>query len=289
MKFFYALVSFLLISGLANGQIRIGGSDLLATHFGPALVEYAEARGIAVTAEFIGSYPGMEGLRNGQIDLAIVAVPDGMEAPGGDFRVEYIGAKVLAVVVSEGNPLTQITLRQLGGVFGESEATNVTRWGQLGLAGEWSNRSIVTEAVSADAHALALDLFRHTVLGSRTIRRNVSQFQNLEVIRRRFQQDNNGIALLHRVPSEPRGLKILSVARGENDFAQSPSPASVASNEYPLRLPLYVVFAPENGGRLKDLLRFIVSEEAGEVLETSGLMPLPAARRQTLDFDFERL
>jgi ABC-type phosphate transport system substrate-binding protein len=289
MKFIYALFPFLLISGLSSAQIRVGGSDLLATHFGAALAEYAEARGLDVTTDFSGSFPGVEGLRSGELDLAIVAVPDGMEVPGGDFRSEYVGAKVLAVVVSTGNPLTQVTLRQLGGVFGESEATNVTRWGQLGLTGEWANRSIVVEAISSDSQSLALDLFRHTVLGSRTIRRNVSQFADIEVIRRRFQQDNNGIALLHLVPSDARGLKILSVARNETDFAQPPGPASVASNEYPLRLPLYLVFAPGKGERLKELLRFIVSEEASQALVASGLMPLPAASRQSLDFDFERL
>lgn len=289
MKFIYALLSFLLISGWSSGQIRVGGSDLLATHFGAALAEYAEARGLEATIDFSGSFPGVEGLRSGEIDLAIVAVPDGMQVPGGELRNEYIGAKVLAVVVSAGNPLTQVTLRQLGGVFGESEAINVTRWGQLGLTGEWANRSIVAEAISADSHSLALDLFRHTVLGSRTIRPNVSQFADIEVVRRRFQQDNNGIALLHLVPSDAGGLKILSVARNETDFAQTPGPASVASNEYPLRLPLYLVFAPENGERLKDILRFVVSEEAAQALVASGLMPLPAASRQSLDFDFERL
>lgn len=289
MKFFYLFSPFLFIAGLAHGEIRIGGSDLLAEHFGPALVAYADSRDLDAQVDFLGSYPGLEGVKNGSLDLAVVAIPDGMEVPEGELRAEYIGAQVLAVAVAEGNPLSQINLRQLAGVFGDSEAVNITRWGELGLAGEWSTRSIAAGTVSASEHTLAVDLFRHSVLSSRRIRGNVAQFDDLEGIRRRFQAENDGIALLHRVPTDARGFKILSIARDDTDLAQSPSPSNVASNQYSLRLPLYLVFPKAKEGELKDFLRYIVSEEAAEALEQSYLVPLPDSERDRLGFEFERL
>lgn len=289
MKSIYLFLSVFVIAGAARGEIRIGGSDLLASHFAPALAAYAESRGIEAKVEFHGSYSGLEGLKNGSIDLAIIAVPDGKGLPEGGFRKEYLGAKVAAVMVSEANPVSQVTLRQLGGIFGESEATNLTRWGQLGLGGEWSARSVVPSAVSSAEHTLTLDLFRHTVLQSRPLRRGLVEADGIETIRRRLQQDTQGIALLHRVPADLSGMKILDVARGDADIAYGPSANAIASNDYPLRLPLYLVFPEAEGAKLKDLLRFIASEEAAEALAETGLVALPGSQRQRLYFEFERL
>lgn len=289
MKFFYVFFSLLFIVGISHGQIRIGGSDLLAPHFGVELANFAESREIDATVEFAGSYLAMEKMKEGGLEFGIVAIPDGMEMPGDGLRVEYVGAKVLSVVVPEANPLSEMTLRQVGGIFGEAEATNITRWGQVGLSGEWSNRSIAATTVPVADHTLALDLFRHAVLHSPTFRSSLSEADGIDTIRRRFQQDDNGIALLHRVPDNLNGMKTLSLARGDADLAYEPSAVAVANDDYPLRLPLYLIFREEDAGDFKELLRYVLSDEAAESMEADGLMPLPEDDRRQLDFEFERL
>jgi ABC-type phosphate transport system substrate-binding protein len=288
MKLVHVICILCLAAGTAFGQIRIGGSDLLAPHFSKALSDYAASRDFDVAVDFSGSYPALEGLRKGEIDLAIVAIPDGQEVPAGQFRSVHVASKALAVVVAQTNPLNQLTIRQLAGIFGEAEATNFTRWGQLGLTGEWASRSIALHTISHRDHTLAVDLFRHQVLQSRNMKRNVAEAAGTEALALRMQQDSHGIALMHRVPTRVSGMKVLSIARGDTDLAVSPTPESIA-NDYPLRLRLFVVYPAARGGELRDLLRFTIGGEAAEAIAASDLVPLTDQRRLALQFEFERL
>lgn len=289
MKLFYAFISLSFFAVLAHGQTRIGGSDLLEPHFADALTEYAESRDLSLSADFAGSYPGIEGLKRGELDMAVIAVPVGGEMPDESYRAVKIASKVLAVAVPADNPLNQITLEQLGAIFGSAEGTVIGRWGELGLSGEWASRSIVARTVSRAEHTLTLDLFRHQVLESRALKGNVAEASDLESIRRSFQEDGSGIALLDRVPSDQNGMKILPIARSQTDFAHGPTPEAVANENYPLYLPLYLVFSPEKAAELKEFLRFAASEEAATALESSNLIPLPDQKRQRLYLEFERL
>jgi ABC-type phosphate transport system substrate-binding protein len=289
MKFLPAILLPFLFTTLMHAQTRIGGSDLLAPHLRQALVEYAEGRGLEVEVTFGGSYRALDQLKSGDLDLAVVAIPDGGQMPGSEFTAIHFASKVVTVAVPPSNPLTQLTMRQLSSIFAEGESAAVARWGQLGLSGEWAVRAVAPGSVTPTRHSLALDLFRHTVLQSRGLRRNVSHFENIDQIRRRFQQDNAGIVILHRIPQDLSGLKILSIARSDTTLAYAPTLETVAANEYPIRLPLYLVYSPANGADLQDILRFLVGEEATEALEEGSLAPLPRPRRQRLLLDFERL
>lgn len=277
------------MTGLLHGQLRIGGSDLMEPHFREAIVEYATARDLDVAVHFAGSYPAVDALKKGEIDLAILAIPDGGDVPEGDLRSVHLASKALAIVVPQANPLNQITLLQLAAIFGEAEASNVTRWGQLGLTGDWASRSISLGSVSRQDHTLAVDLFRHQVLQSREMKRNVAESPGVEAIRLRMQQDQHGIALVDRIPSRLEGIKLLPVARSETELAVGPSLQSISNSDYPLRLPLYLVFARDRAGDLKEILRYLVSEEAAEAIAACGLTPLSDQQRQGLYFEFERL
>lgn len=289
MKLFYVFSSLLLIAGLAHGQLRVGGSDLLEPHFSEALVEDAENRDTDMTINFAGSYPAMQSLRDGDLDLAILAIPEGQEIPEGDFRSIHLASKVLAIVVSDANPLNQMTVRQLAAVFGDAEASDITRWGQLGLTGEWASRSISLGTVSQSDHTLALDLFRHTVLQSRNMKRNVSEASGAEAVLRRLQQDTHSIALLDRMPSEAEGVKVLPIAQTGEDLAYEPTLENISNDDYPLHLPLYMVFPEERSGDLKDVLRFMIGDEAAQAIAACDLAPLSEQQRQSLLFEFERL
>lgn len=288
MKLLYAFSSLLLLFNLVGAQVRIGGSDLLAEDFAAALSAHAESLGIDAEIGFDGSYSAMSGLKEGTIDFAIVAVPDGTELPGEPFRSEYVGAKVLTVAVAGTNPLSEINLSQLAGVFGASAAVNIGRWGELGLTGEWTTRPILLTSISGAAHSLALDLFRHVALNGGNLKTTVEQRDTIGAIRVRLQEMENGIALLHRLPGDPGSLKILSIASSPTALAHAPTPEAVAAKDYPLRLPLYLVFSADKAAELGDLLRFAVSDEAAEILEEIGLTPLSEVGRQRLSFEFGR-
>jgi len=286
MKFFYALISLIVLAAHAQAQIRIGGSDLLEPNFAESLAEYAASAEIELQVDFKGSYPALRDLKRGDLDLAIVAIPDNQEVPEGSFRSVNIASKVLTIAVPSENPLNQVTINQLWAIFGDAEGT--TRWGELGLTGEWGQRSIVVHSVSRSDHTLAVDLFSHHVLSTGRMKATTIELPNIEEIRLALAEDVAGIALLDRMPADTRGLKILPVARRETDFAHDPTPEAVSSADYPLRLPLYIVFPTERASDLKDLLQFMVSSDAAQALGADGLTPRARQHRDQLQLEFER-
>ena len=107
--------------------------------------------------EHPGTLNGFHALMAGETDLAPMGRelwPDETAAYAGlhagqaplEIRVARGGfntqqrTTAQAVFVNARNPLERITLPQLAAVFGRSPT--ITRWGQLGLTGEWADRPI---------------------------------------------------------------------------------------------------------------------------------------------------
>lgn len=290
MKFFQ--ISFLavaLLTTASQAKIRVGGSDLLAPHLETTLMERIQELGLEVEIDFAGSYQGVEKLKSGDLDLSIVAIPVGETLPEEDFRVVPFASLVVTVAVSPANPITQMTFQQLGGVFGQAQSISLSRWGDAGLTGEWTARSIAPGAVTPVKHGLALDLFRHTVMQAGALRRTLTYFEDLDAVRERLARDNAAIVLLHRIPEVTEGLKLLAISEGTDQRAIAPRLETVAAGDYPLRLPLYIMYRSDKGEELRELLRFLVDDEGTEAVEKSGLAPLPEMARERLSLDFERL
>lgn len=274
----------------ADARLKIAGSDLLDPALTGAIEEFAAAENIEIEVAFKGSYPAMEAIKSGAVDLAVVAIPQGGEQPAEPYQTLRLASKVVAVAVSQNNPMNQITIQQLGSVFGQGEGSVMTRWGDLGLTGEWASRAIAGRSISRERHALAVDLFRHQALGARSMKANIAESPDLASIQAALRDDAGSIAIIHRVPTDASGIKILPIASTSSDFAHSPTPETIASGDYPLTLPIHIVFSGDSPGEeVKDLLRFLLSDQAAEAIEASDLTPLPGPVRQRRIFDVERL
>ncbi len=138
-------------------------------------------------------------------------------------------------------------------------------------------------------HGLALDLFRHTVIQAGALSRRLTYFDSMEAVREMLARDNATIVLLHRIPEVTDGMKLLAISEGADQRAIAPRLETVAAGDYPLRLPLYIMYRSEKGKELRDVLRFLVDDESTEAVEKSGLAPLPGMARERLSLDFERL
>ena len=111
---------------------RIAGSDWLAPILKKALPEGVASQEVALDMQFRGSIPAKQQIKEGAVDLAIIASPK-KEDFGPEWQVVPFGLEVAFVGVHPENPLSEISYEQLRGVFGVSE--NVNRWTDLGLAG----------------------------------------------------------------------------------------------------------------------------------------------------------
>ncbi len=268
--------------------IRLVGSDLVADALGPELKAFAAANELPLTVDLRGSRLGMETLTAGGADLGLVVLGAEDAPPGPEFANSVVGYLTTVVVVPASVPLTQIQFGQLAGIFGASEVTNLKRWSELGVTGSWGVRGITAVAVSRRG-GLAVDLFRYQVLKTPDLKPTVVQFDDVARATGRISGEEGGIALLPSPPEEGGPLKVLLVAKGERDVAYGPTAENLHTGDYPLRIPVRLVFRKSEAKRLNFLIRHLLADETAPALLKAGVVPLPVQARNQLVFELENL
>ena len=121
MKAYQTITAFacLAISSLPANEVRLAASDLLAAVLAPPLESYAAERELAVKLESIGSLPAMQKMAANEFDLAIIAVPTEQPLPQEGYRVYPFAYSAAFVAVNLSNPLDEISVSRLAGIFGD--------------------------------------------------------------------------------------------------------------------------------------------------------------------------
>jgi len=179
-----------------------------------------------------------------------------------------------AVFVNTHNPLEHITLPQLAAVLGSSPT--ITRWGQLGLTGEWADRPI---ALHAPAHIApnAMSMQRMVLHGgawSETLHE-----ASVADTARAIAADPAALGFGGFEDGGP-GLKPLAISRDANSPAVEGTGDSVSSGRYPLTRYMYIRLQRRPGQGLsapvKEFLRYVLSRQGQEPVLYSGYFPLTA-------------
>ncbi len=267
--------------------LRVGGSDLLGTAFQEILGDFAQEFDIDVQVSLRGTYAARAGMDEGRLDLAILAAPAGADSHFDGFESHALAYQTVVFAINSANPLNELTLPQVSAVFGAQEVSSFTRWGDLGLAGELRPRSIDLHSIAAGS-SIAVDLFRHQVLRTPRLRASVTYHRTSNEVIGALAESTATIGLLPQAPPPGRPVRVLALAREDGGIAFGPSRENVHTGDYPIRLPVYLVFSPENREALRDLLLYLTRERVAEAIEASGLVPLPASARNRQRLDFER-
>lgn len=277
----------LLLAAHAWGEVRVTGTDLLGVEFSKALYEFAAGRELRLVLALDGSRPGLAELRAGRADLALLVVPPGEELPRG-FEALPLAYQRVVVLVPTTMPLASVTLGQLESIFCGARRAGFTRWGELGLTGDWVHRVIEAHAPAVGT-GLAVELFRQVAMRGDELNSSVRRYRALDELRARFAGDSRGIAVAPGPLLSAPGLKMVPVAAREREPAFLSSPENLHSGDYPLSLPLWLVFRRESAPALRDLVRFLWSDEAVPHLERAQVVPLPPAARRRQLLALERL
>ncbi|MEM6499582.1 MAG: substrate-binding domain-containing protein, partial [Pseudomonadota bacterium] len=275
--FNHLLLFFALIHTCA-GEIRIAVSDLLAGYVTPPLKAYAQSENVDLDIESIGSLPALDRLRSDEIDLAVIAVPENQEVPRDEFNIYPFAYDVAVVAVNDSNPLDEITMSRLGGIFGGNEEFNFNTWGDLGLSG-WGSRNI-KPLVGTEQDSIALELFRYAVFSGSSLKSSVAMVLPREV-EDLLAADSASIAILSRLPDSD-DVKVLMISSEENAPAFGPTKENIHYGDYPIRLSFYIAFDPRDQSKLKGITRALLGDEIAENLSQNGLFSLPDTVRRRL-------
>ncbi|MGC6456241.1 MAG: PstS family phosphate ABC transporter substrate-binding protein [Coraliomargaritaceae bacterium] len=285
---------FLTVPLVSSGEpLRFAISDLLAETLTPQLEFSVEEQDEEVSTDkeqdadisivSMGSLPALERLRTGNIDLAVMAFPEGAEVPRSEFSIYPFAYAVSIIAVNENNPLDEISLSRLAGIYGTGEAYNFTTWGDLGLSG-WGSRKIKPLSGHTD-DSIALELFKYSVLVGGSLKPAVDIVREEEVIRL-LENDPASVAILSRVPQES-SAKILLLSKNDTAPAYGPTNDNIHFGDYPVRLTFYVVGPKSKSNKIGEILRNLWSDEIADQLAAEGIFALPKTVREKLIIDLD--
>lgn len=261
-------------------DFRVAGSDLLGYELTKTLTGYTASDGAKLEIALEGSRPAYEALKSGRADVALITLPAGEEPDDAVFESVSVAWHRIAVVVPESVPLSHITVAQLLAIFGADAPITYNRWGDLGVADGLADSPITVHAPAAGL-GLTAEFFRRAVLNGGAFKAYVGRYTSAEDLASRLVGDNRVMVLASGLPAKAKGLKILSVAVRAEDPAFLPTPENLHSGDYPLRLPLRLVFRRDAVPRVLPVLRFMLDDSVAAALESAGIVPDPAvARRQ---------
>ena len=264
-------------------EIRIAASDLLADFITEPLQAYGKEHSIEFEIDSIGSLPALDRLRSDEIDLAIIAVPENIVVPRDEFKAYPFAYDVAVVAVNESNPIDEISMARLGGIFGSDEEFNYTSWGDMGLSG-WGNRSIKPLAGQTE-ESISLELFKFSVLSGGHMKTTVAEVKDDEV-EELLVSDAASIAIMPRLPKNKK-VKALMISSEADGPAFGPTDDNIHYGDYPIRLAFYIVYNARDEARVQELHRVLMSDEIADALRENYLFALPDTVRRKLTIDLD--
>jgi phosphate transport system substrate-binding protein len=183
----------------------------------------------------------------------------------------------LALYVNQANPIDRLTLRQVAQIFGSgSEQGDITRWSQLGLAGEWAGRAIHPYG-TPETGGFATHMKRH-LLHNRPFSTAYEPAPNTKAILQRVAADPAGIGFASIGHVSPQ-LKVVAVSADGSTWS-SGSAADVKAGAYPFGRYLYFSVRRTPGKPLdpfvRDYMRMALSAQGQAIISAGadGFLPL---------------
>jgi phosphate transport system substrate-binding protein len=236
-----------------------------------------------------------------------------------------------AIIVNKDNPITKLSMDQLDRIFGSERTggweiganadnnllftskygrgpeTNIRKWGQLGLTGDWADREIQTYGYVAPGFATSFERlvmhwsvkwnpnFREYVEVKEATNDAAGRAVNSQRMYEALEKDKYGIgwgALMHvngtcvnpdgtKCPGYP-GLKVIALSKTTDGPAIPLTADNVKNRSYPLIRDAYIYVNKAPGRpmdpKVREFLRFVLSREGQEIIQKAGVYtPIPAA------------
>lgn len=288
-----------------SGQLSGGSSDVLVDLVGRWIArfrEYHPDADIRIEPPYAGSLGTKELIRD-SVDFVFVSrelkpedlaefserfgyAPTSIAISGGSYR-HYGFLDALGFFVHPDNPIDKLDFDQIDAIFSRTRhrgGSAITRWGQLGLSGEWADKPI-------HAHGIAPwngfeEFVRQRVLnhaGGRGEWRDGLALEKVvfplagNVASDRYALGYSGLAYIDAP------VKVLPLRATKNGDYVAPSYEAVATARYPLSRLVYFNFNRKPGvaadALTEEFLRFILSREGQRVVLDQGIfLPLRATQ-----------
>jgi phosphate transport system substrate-binding protein len=239
---------------------------------------------ISVEVSGGGSGVGVSALINGTCDIANSSrklEPEEVEKAtakyGGKHPDEYlVGYDALAVYVHPSNPMTEISVEQLGDLY--REGGKVNKWSDFGVTIPGGTDEIVR--VSRQNNSGTYHYFREAVVGKKADFKSGSRDMN---------GSKDVVSLVESTPSaigysgfgyKTDKVKILKVSKKTGEPGIEPSIETTLNHTYPIARPMFMYTPPNEPEHVKKYLHWVRTPAGQKIVIESGYVPLPDSEQE---------
>jgi len=252
------------------GTIAIKGSDTMVVLGQRWAEEYMKKKpGTTIQVTGGGSGTGISALINGTTDICEASrsmkdaekaqLKEKTGAPPEEITVAKDG---LSVYVNDANPLTELTMDQLKGIF----TGKVTNWKEIG----GPDAKIIP--YSRENSSGTYVFFKEHVLQNADYTPRAQAMPGTAavvnaVVKEKFAIGYGGAAYA-------KGIKIIKVKKDAAAKAIAPSDATVKDGSYPLSRPLFFYLRSKPAGDIKSFIDWVLSPEGQGIVLKVGYFPI---------------
>jgi phosphate transport system substrate-binding protein len=273
-----ALLGSLILAAPAKKMIQIKGSDTMVNLVQILAEEYmGKTPGAAIAVLGGGSGTGITGLINQTCDIADHSREwkpkeiDQAWEKGVSPRFFIVAVDGLSIVVSEKNPLEQLTVAQVGALYrGE-----IKNWKAVG----GSDKAVSLYGRQSNSGTYVF--MQEFVLGNKNYSADMKEMNgNAQIIEGLLQDEGAvgyvGVGYLYDQNHQVRkGLKILRISKEANGAGYMPTDkAAVDSGAYPISRPLFMATNGKPKADVAQFLAWIVGPEGQAIVEREGFFTI---------------
>lgn len=197
------------------------------------------------------------------------------------YKPSYAAVAIdaLAVFVHKDNPVEGLSMQQLDAIFSQTRkgghGEDITKWGQVGLKGDWDNANIVLYGRNSASGTYGY--FKEKALYKGDYKTTVKEQPGSAAVVQSVSVDRNAIGY-SGIGYKTAGVKAVPLAKNTGDDTFEATAENCYSGKYPLSRFLYIYFnrAPgkETTPVVREFFKFIHSVEGQEVVQKDGYVPM---------------
>ncbi|WP_111977228.1 PstS family phosphate ABC transporter substrate-binding protein [Algibacillus agarilyticus] len=191
-----------------------------------------------------------------------------------------VAIDALAVFAHKDNPIKGLTIKDVDAIFSSTRKCgsdqDVTRWGQLGLTGEWERKDI--QLFGRNSVSGTYGYFKKKGLCKGDFKNSVNEQPGSASVVQSISSSLNAIGY-SGIGYKTSGVKTVPLAKKGTNFIDA-TMENATSGSYPLSRYLYVYVNKHPNNALDPLtaefLRMLLSKTGQKIVEKDGYIPLPA-------------
>ena len=190
-----------------------------------------------------------------------------------------VAVDALAVFVHKDNPIKGLTVEQVDAIFSATRqcghASDITKWGELGLAGEWASRTI--QLYGRNSVSGTYGYFKEHALCKGDFKNNVNEQPGSASVVQGVTKSLNGVGY-SGIGYRTSGVRAVPIADKQGNMEEA-TEANALSGKYPLSryLFIYVNKAPNKpmAPLERAFLRMVLSKEGQAIVTKDGYIQVP--------------